>query len=112
MAQESDTAIKDMPRNGLSGLFLTLAVAVSLAVGSISYMNGSGPELIALKSSISLFIIGTMGWLAATLSSLGSQSSESAIEQATDPNEDVVLPEAGPADAEAISPSSDSSADR
>ena len=57
MSKVSDKAITKRARSFLSGPFLTLAVAVSFAVGSLSYMSGSGPEWIALKSSISLFTI-------------------------------------------------------
>ncbi len=115
MRDESDTAVKDMPRNGLPGLFLTAAVVVSMAVGSISYMNGSGPELIALKSSVSLFVVGIMGCVASALASQSSQPSETATAQEGSPNVDnteVASPEAVPADAEAISPSPESSVDK
>ncbi len=50
-----------------TGLFLTLAVATSLAVGSVGYMSGSAPEWIVLKASVGLLCVGALGWLLSAL---------------------------------------------
>lgn len=46
---------------------LVLGVAVSLAIGSMSYASGSAPEWVVLKSSVGLFTIGMMSWMVCTL---------------------------------------------
>src|SRR3990172_4192008 len=86
-------------QGGIPGVFLFLAVAVSCSVGSISYMGGSSPEWIALKSSVSLFVIGIMGWVVSLVVSQSIGQSSPSVEGST---VDITLPETGPASAGAV----------
>ncbi len=88
-------------QGGIPGaLLLFLPVAVSFLVGSISYMVGSSPEWIALKSSVSLFTVGIMGWVASVVASQSSGQSSRSVEGST---LDITLPETSPASAGAVS---------
>ncbi len=81
--------------NDLQRLFLFLAVATSLAIGSLGYVSGSAPEWIALKSSAGLLVVGIIGWLASTVVSVAPDEK---IDEAKGTTVDVTLAETAPAD--------------
>lgn len=93
-------------RGGLPGPFLTVAVAISLVVGSISFASGSGPEWIALKSSVSLFAIGFMGWI---VYSFASKTGDRTSVPPEDQGGNVSLADTGPGSTAGIDMSKDSS---
>ncbi len=75
-------------------LFLVLAVAVSFAIGSISYISGSAPEWIVLKSSVGLFAVGLMSWV---VSAVTVETSGETVDGAKGTRVDVTLESAAPA---------------
>lgn len=102
-------------------LFLTLAVATSLAIGSVGYISGSAPEWIVLKASIGLLSVGLVGWLVSAL--MSATPNEHAVKtqdvveakeavKAKGRNLDVTLAEAAPVDQSAGDTATSQSAKR
>lgn len=86
-------------RRGVApSLFLTLAVATSLAIGSVGYISGSAPEWIVLKASIGMLAIGLMGWVVSVVMSAIPEKRAAEPVQAKGKNVDVTLAQAAPAD--------------
>ncbi len=46
---------------------MKLTVAISLAIGSLSYLSGSSPEAAVLKACAGLLGAGLLGWLMSAL---------------------------------------------
>lgn len=98
IAGGSKEAAGNAAGDSLLNLFLVIAVAIALAIGGLSYISGSAPEWVALKSSVGLVGIGLVGWVISTVVSAGL------VEKAEDNkggNVDVTLPQTAPAETRA-----------